>query len=327
MYGDVTLPANEKSNGSELFRWYLASLRRDAKLRAEKQSLTPLTLVERDKARIQELIAQSGKIRVGRSEEILSALKQRHAEKLAALRLVPGAGGIKRMFDEQLSATSKLIAAMDSDAVAADEASLDKLADLLIGELEEARQGERLIADYTSDLLCCLDEKRLVLEVNLEFELITGYQKLSIAAVPIDKFIAPDDLSSFIEYLDERKKRTEDSAHRIECAFRRQDGKIVYLDWRVDWSASARCYFCRAKDITERKEQQRLREQVVSVARHDIRGPLTGIGLALDNLQVGIYGTLSEAGVETVAEALASIDRMVEMVDKLIAATQKETDS
>jgi PAS domain S-box-containing protein len=314
-------------NGSELFRWYIALLRRDAKLRAQQhQNMTPLTLVERDKSRLQDLIAQSGKARVERSAEILKELKQRNADRLGALRLMPGAGGIKRMFDENLVAASKMLAAVDGDTAENTEPSLDKLAELLVGELEQARHGERLIADYTPDLLCCLDENRLVLEVNLQFELVTGYQKLSIVAVPIDQFITVNELPSFQEYL-AQKQAGIDGLDRIECGLRRPDGAIVDLEWHSEWSQTARCFFSRARDISERKQRERLRDQVTSMARHDLRGPLTGIGLVLDNVELGVYGTMSESGVQAVEEARKSIERMVEMVDELISSMRPQPDN
>jgi PAS domain S-box-containing protein len=304
--------------GSELFRWYLAFLRSDAKLRAERMSMTPLTLVERDKNRIQEMIQKSGSARVERSLQVLVELRKKHGSNANILKLVPGGSTSARMLDEQIVALSKLIAVLDEPTDT--EMSIDKLTDKVISELEHARQGEKLIADYTSDLLCCLDEKRLVMEINLEFELVTGYQKLSIAAVPIDKIIMETDRDGFIEFLNTRRERADDQLH--ECAVRCKDGTTIDLQWQVEWSQTAQCYFCRAKNITERKARQKLREEVARMARHDLRTPLTGLGLVMDNVQLGIYGHLSDAGMEQITQARATIDRMVEMIDNLINANK-----
>jgi PAS domain S-box-containing protein len=220
--------------------------------------------------------------------------------------------------DGHIVALSKLIAVLDEPTDT--EMSIDKLTDKVIKELEHARQGEKLIADYTSDLLCCLDEKRLVMEINLEFELVTGYQKLSIAAVPVDKIIAEADRDGFIEYLNTRREHADGKMH--ECAVRCKDGTNVDLQWQVEWSQTAQCYFCRAKNITERKARQKLREEVARMARHDLRTPLTGLGLVMDNVQLGIYGSLSDEGMEQITQARATIDKMVEMIDNLINANK-----
>jgi len=302
---------------SQLFKWYLALLRTDAQARAEEKSLTPLTLVERDRNRIHELIAQRTQMRAERSERIRSELSKRSAGERAMLALIPGAA---RLVDRQVAAAGTMLGALESDIDPA--AGIDEIAKQVVSELEQHRQSEQMIADYTSDLLCCLDENRLILDINLEFSLLSGYQKMSVMAVPIDQLIDSEQRAEFIDYLQRRRTATGPEKH--EASLKTAHGDQVDLEWTAEWSEAARCYFCLAKNITERKQRDRLRKQIVSMARHDLRAPLTGIGLVLEQVQLGVYGPVSEMGTDQVTQARASINQLVEMVDKLIKANEED---
>lgn len=264
----------------DLYRWYIALLRADAKARADGASLTPVTLVERDNQKIRALIAESSK---HLAIELPAPLTLP-----GIMRALPGGSQFAAKLDEQ-----------------------NQLVDSLRAQLEQAKQGERLIADYTSDLLCCLDEKMLIIQVNHQFELTSKYQKLSLLAVPIKTILAPEFADSF-------------APGKFECPIKIANGSLVDLEWTVEFSESSQMYFCRAQNITDRKERQRLKARMASIARHDLRAPLAGIGAVLDNVCIGTYGQLSENGMEAVEIARKKIEAINELIAQLVTSDLKE---
>lgn len=264
----------------DLYRWYIALLRADAKSRSEGVSLTPVTLVQRDKEKIRTLIAESSKH---------LAIQQPTPLTLPPiLRAVPGGAQFAARLDEQ----NQLVASLSA-------------------QLEQARQGERLIGDYTSDLLCCLDEKKLIVQVNHQFELTSKYQKMSLLAVPIQTILATESAEKF-------------ATGQFECAIKAADGSTVDLEWTVEYSESAQMYFCRALNITDKRERERLKSRLASIARHDLRGPLAGIGLCLDNIHFGTYGQISENGMAAVNMAREKIDAINRLIAELVTSDIKE---
>jgi PAS domain-containing protein len=264
----------------DLYRWYVALLRADAKSRAEGAALTPVTLVQRDSQKIRTLIAESTKQLAIQPPAPLTLP--------AMMRALPGGAQFAAKLDEQ-----------------------NQLVESLRVELQQARQGERLIADYTSDLLCCLDERKLIVQVNLQFELTSKYQKLSLIAVPIETILEPENAHLF-------------GPGKFECAIKIADGSFVDLEWTVEYSESAQMYFCRAQNITDRKERERLRKRMASIARHDLRAPLSGIGLCLDNIHLGTYGQISESGMAAVNMAREKIEAMSKLIAELVTSDLKE---
>lgn len=299
---------------SELFSWYLAKMRVDSRLRGERHKLTPIALVARDKIRIQELIERSGKVRAERTSQIWDKLRKQNKNTLENLL------NAKQLAEQQRSAMAIMLTALDDELSTEQitELNLKQAAEMLVRELEQAREGERLIADCTTDLLCCLDDKFLISEVNVEFELTSGYQRLSLLAVPVDTVLASSERSRFFEHLEACRQKPQQNM--VECALRAADGTSVDLEWYVEWSPTARCYFCQARNITERKQRQRMQAEVTAMINHDLRLPVSGIGLLLENVSMGIYGQLSDDGLSRVDTARRTVDYMIYLIEQLLDA-------
>jgi signal transduction histidine kinase len=53
-----------------------------------------------------------------------------------------------------------------------------------------------------------------------------------------------------------------------------------------------------ARDITERKQVDRMKRDFVAMVSHDLRTPLTSIQMVLSLLEAEAYGQLSDSGHE-----------------------------
>lgn len=306
---------------SALHEWYLARLRQNVVRRGQQQKQTPMTLVGSDRARIQQLVLQNRVSHAQRSEEILAQLK--------AVR-ERGSGGplralnIQKDFDKMAavldSVASKLLAALDVPAAECGaNTDLVDLTDRLIAELDQARQREKLIVSSTKDLLCCLDEDRRLLELNTQFETTTGLQKLSLLTVPIDNLIFEPDRTGFVEYVQASRESHADRLP-IECRLERRDGAIIDVSWHIEWSATSSCFFCQGEDITDRKKNERLKDEIAAMIGHDLRLPATGVTLVLENLAAGIYGELSTQGQIKIDAAQDKVGSMLRLIDQLLDA-------
>lgn len=67
-----------ESGGAELTDWYLARLRANARQETARR-LTPLTLVESDKSRIQEIVMQTHRTQEQRSGDLLEKIRKANA--------------------------------------------------------------------------------------------------------------------------------------------------------------------------------------------------------------------------------------------------------
>ena len=72
------------------------------------------------------------------------------------------------------------------------------------------------------------------------------------------------------------------------------------------------------RDISERKQNERLKDDFVSSVSHELRTPLTAIAGALGLLQAGAAGPLPEKSQRLVTIAKTSCDRLVRLINDLL---------
>ncbi|MEL7974691.1 response regulator [Isoptericola sp. F-RaC21] len=103
--------------------------------------------------------------------------------------------------------------------------------------------------------------------------------------------------------------------------YRRMDGKDVPVEvaaspLRTDGVVSGAVVVFR--DISERREVERIKDEFVSVVSHELRTPLTSIRGALGLLDSGVLDRSSEQAARMVHIALTSSERLGRLVDDIL---------
>jgi PAS domain S-box-containing protein len=201
--------------------------------------------------------------------------------------------------------------------------SLVSRVEVVVKELEASRQRERLIADFSSELLCCLNEERKFLELNVQTELVLGHSMMSLLGNTLDCLVLEEDLPSLIAYFDDCKEGANQN-HLLEFRVRGDSGRLVDLEWQSEWSNSLQCFFCLARDISDRKQNQRLKQEISAMVTHDLRAPVTGLSFLFQNLDLGIFGELPEKARNEIRLAQDSADKIIQLINQLLDAEKLE---
>ncbi|MFE6970570.1 response regulator [Isoptericola sp. NPDC057653] len=103
--------------------------------------------------------------------------------------------------------------------------------------------------------------------------------------------------------------------------YRRLDGKDVPVEvtaspLRADGEVTGAVVVFR--DVTERREVERIKDEFVSVVSHELRTPLTSIRGALGLLDSGVLDRSSEQAARMVRIALTSSERLGRLVDDIL---------
>ena len=72
------------------------------------------------------------------------------------------------------------------------------------------------------------------------------------------------------------------------------------------------------RDITERKEVDRMKSEFVSTVSHELRTPLTSIKGALGMVKSGALGDISESALDMVDVAHKNSDRLIQLVNDIL---------
>jgi PAS domain S-box-containing protein len=182
----------------------------------------------------------------------------------------------------------------------------------LLKELKRAAERYRLLAETSIDAIMTSDWRDIFTSWDGGAETIFGYGREAIGE-PVTTIIPEryrkaheDGIRRFLE-----TGERHIIGKKVELAAIRKDGSEFNIELSLSsWENDSRTYFgAIIRDVSERKQLERVREDVQRIMRHDIKSPLIGItGLAKillkgDNLtsrQRKAAGLILELGERTI---------------------------
>lgn len=174
------------------------------------------------------------------------------------------------------------------------------------------------------DLLFIADADGRFLRLNPAFTELLGHAEEELLGRRVTDLVHPDDLKTAIEAFESLSVAGVDGEGltgfecRVECA----DGSVRWLAWRAardpgrEGQPSGAIYGS-AREITEDKEVDRLKDEFVSVVSHELRTPLTSIRGALD-LVVGSGEDFSTQTERLLGIAKKNSQRLEMLVDDIL---------
>ncbi len=155
-----------------------------------------------------------------------------------------------------------------------------------------SRERERAIADFASSLICSIDEGGEFVALSPACMWILGYTKEQLIGSVMVHLVLPEGVGKTLQALEKAKIERHT---KFEIAMRSASDKVVHMDWDIEWSESRRLYYGIARDITELKKLEILRQEFVAMLTHDMRSPLSAI---ISNTKLLLCGALGEIGEE-----------------------------
>jgi PAS domain S-box-containing protein len=155
-----------------------------------------------------------------------------------------------------------------------------------------------------------------VTQVNPAVHKLLGVSDRDFLGTSIQSWVTEEDRQSTFAQLESCKSAADGAI--FEARMRHSDGTTVYTSWNARWSGERNSFFCVMHDITERKEVEQLKQQVLAMVSHDLRSPLASIGITMELLKEGVFGTLNEKGTSVLDKAQGSITSLVTMVNELL---------
>ena len=178
----------------------------------------------------------------------------------------------------------------DLARIAEDELNHKELADALAA-WRESEQRFRAVFDDTAIGMTMVDTGGRIVDANRSFAAMMQIPVGELRGVPINAITHPADR-------EDEMPRSSSAAHgyRREKRFVRPDGTwfwgAVTASMLRDREGRPDVGIGMVEDISERKEIERLKDELVSVVGHELRTPLTSIRGSLGLLEAGVAGEL-----------------------------------
>jgi PAS domain S-box-containing protein len=153
-----------------------------------------------------------------------------------------------------------------------------------------------------------------VAEANDAFGRLFGYDSADVPGRPILDFIAPESRDAVARQItlatekpyDARGRRRDGSTFDIELTIRR----VTFQDRPA--------LGCLVRNITERKEIDRLKSEFVSIVSHELRTPLTSIRGSLGLMEAGAVGELPPKARDLARIARQNADRLIRLINDIL---------
>ena len=145
----------------------------------------------------------------------------------------------------------------------------------LYREAQEAEARYRGLFEGTTDAILVADARARIVDANPAMVALSGYGRAELLSLPMDTLSANGALWA----TDAAARLQRDGSWRGEWNLRRKDGTIVPVDstvTRVDLPSGA-VLVGTSRDISERKQVERLHQEFVSTVAHDLKNPVTAM--------------------------------------------------
>jgi two-component system, NtrC family, sensor histidine kinase KinB len=193
----------------------------------------------------------------------------------------------------------------------------------LFEQLQAAHKRYRELFDDSVDPIFVTGLDRIIHEANRQASLISKYTSKQLQGMPIDQL---HDVTHGDRNIDIEKLRAG-ATMSYEAVLKSSTGQVIPIQVHV-----RRVVFEEAEslqwlmhDITERKELDTLREDMLSMIYHDLRSPLANIISGLDVLTAVGTGADNETIQSVVTIARRSTDRIQRLVSSLLDVNRLES--
>lgn len=146
-------------------------------------------------------------------------------------------------------------------------------------ELRASVKNYRDIFHATHDALLVCDEAGRILQVNKAAEEMFGYSRESLLQMTFEELLAGQSPYSFADALDLIGKSLEEGTQQAEWLSKKQNSEVFWCEVAMTPSGdlSKREILAVIRDITDRKEMERMREALLSTISHEMRTPLAAM--------------------------------------------------
>ena len=192
---------------------------------------------------------------------------------------------------------------------------------------EEVRASEsamRSIIRSSLSGIATFDQNGLIETVNPAAEKILGYAASELIGRSASILLVnrPANLHDF------QQKIVDDSiGHVTEWEVLRGDGRQIQIELALFEFQTTRGKQLAGniQDVSQRREVERMKRELVSTVSHELRTPLTSIRGSLDLLQGKVFGELSAEASEVIAIAHRNTTRLIALTNDILELDRQDS--
>ncbi|GHO49436.1 PAS domain-containing sensor histidine kinase [Ktedonospora formicarum] len=186
-----------------------------------------------------------------------------------------------------------------------------------ITELKHKEREAQNIFDMSLDIVCMTTIDGYYLRINKAFEDILGYTPEDAVGVLATDWVHPEDrdrsLRRFARLAQGEPQDLEENRYLAK------DGSYKWLSWSARPNLNENEIYIIARDITEQKMRDQMRDTFMGMASHELRTPITGISTSLQMMRKRL-NQLSPENKEEFAEQMERIQKNLARAEQQVVA-------
>jgi PAS domain S-box-containing protein len=192
-------------------------------------------------------------------------------------------------------------------------AHLDATFRLMTDALALAEKRERDLIDNSTDLICSIDAGGSIVEISASAINFLGIEPETLRSQRFASILRPEDRTETHSVLQSGKETG--LPFSFETKLPNTDLPGLELQWSARWNEENKMFFMVGHDVTERKQAERLKQEILGMVTHDIRTPLMTVDASLDILEKLLDSKEDK-------ESKAAIKRARKAGDKVLSLAQ-----
>jgi len=187
--------------------------------------------------------------------------------------------------------------------------------------LEKSEEKQRAILETIADAIITIDRRGLIASFNPAAEIIFGYSANEVIGNNVSMLMPESERDVHHGYTDNSSlngSRIINKARDLEGL--RKDGSLFPLELNVTSMASNNFtgFVGILRDITERKQMDKMKNEFISTVSHELRTPLTSIRGSLGLISGGAVGELPEKAKELLRIAGNNTERLLLLINDIL---------
>ncbi len=197
---------------------------------------------------------------------------------------------------------------------------------LFIRDIAERKQAEEQearfasIVDASDDAIISVDLNGQVMTWNRGAEKIFGYEKEEIEGKSINTIYTEEDKTELFSLLD--KIKLGEHIHNHDAKRLNKDGRIIPVSVLIspmkDKQGKVIGGSSITRDISERKNIEKMKNEFISIVSHELRTPLTSIRGSISILASGTFCALSEKAKQLLEIANTNCERLIRLINDIL---------
>jgi PAS domain S-box-containing protein len=193
--------------------------------------------------------------------------------------------------------------------------------------LRESEARYRMLAEYSSDIIARLSAEGTLSYISPASAVVLGYEPSALVGKSIFDLIHPDDQEAVGRTL--QKASDIHVLSTFTCRACTSEGDFLWLETSLrrlhEPLAGSQQFVAIARDVTERKKVERLKNEFVSTVSHELRTPLTSIRGSLGLIAGGVAGELPAQAKSLVDIAYKNSERLISLINDILDVEKIES--